>query len=74
MAKRWKFMPPAPPGFESVLGFPRIQSQLLYNRGIRTVDEAKTFMYPDVSLSNEPGLLPDIIPAVRRTIEALESD
>ncbi|MDP6514965.1 MAG: single-stranded-DNA-specific exonuclease RecJ [SAR202 cluster bacterium] len=66
-------MPSAPAGFENGLGFSRIQAQLLYNRGIRSVKEAHTFMNPDSDLSHAPGLLPDILPAVRRLSEALDS-
>ena len=60
MTKNWKIMPSAPVGFETGLGFSRIQAQLLYNRGIRSSEDADTFMNPDAYASHEPGLLPDI--------------
>lgn len=66
-------MPSAPVGFEAELGFTRIQAQLLFNRGIRSAEDAHTFMNPDSSLSHDPGLLPDILPAVRRLADALDS-
>ena len=67
-------MPSAPVGFEAGLGFSRIQAQLLYNRGIRSAEDAHIFMNPDSSLSHEPGLLPDMLLAVRRLADALGSE
>ena len=66
-------MPSAPAGFEADLGMSRLQAQLLYNRGIRSAEDAHTFMNPDSGLSHDPGLLPDIIPAVERLSDALDS-
>ena len=73
MTKNWKIMPSAPAGFEADLGMSRLQAQLLYNRGIRSAEDAHTFMNPDSDLSHDPGLLPDIIPAVERLSGALDS-
>ena len=66
-------MPSAPAGFDADLGLSRFQAQLLYNRGIRSAEDAHTFMNPDSDLSHDPGLLPDIIPAVERLSGALDS-
>ena len=64
-------MPDAPDGFGATLGLPRVQAQLLYNRGVRTSEEAARFVSTGSSLSHDPALLPDMDRAVERLVEAI---
>ena len=64
-------MPAAPNGFGATLGLPRVQAQLLYNRGVRTSEDAARFVSSDSSLSHDPSLLPDMDRAVERLDEAI---
>ena len=64
-------MPAAPDDFGATLGLPRVQAQLLYNRGVRTSEDAARFVSSDSSLSHDPALLPDMDRAVERLVEAI---
>ena len=64
-------MPAAPNGFGATLGLPRVQAQLLYNRGVRTSEDAARFVSSDSSLSHDPSLLPDMDRAVERLVDAI---
>ena len=65
-------MPPIPDATVGALGFPRLQSQLLYNRGMRSRREANAFLHPDKSHVCDPMLLPDMDIAVFRLRRAIE--
>ena len=56
--------PDVPDSVVSALGFPRLQSQLLYNRGISSRGEALNFLSPSESDLHDPMLLPDMDLAV----------
>lgn len=73
MSKIWNILPAAPDGFDAELGLPRVQAQLLYNRGVRTTQDAATFLRTDSSLSHDPALLTDMHRAVDRLVEAIDA-
>ncbi|HJO82794.1 MAG TPA: single-stranded-DNA-specific exonuclease RecJ [SAR202 cluster bacterium] len=73
MAKMWKMMPPAPAGFEATLGLPRVQAQLLFNRGVTTAEDAANLLSTDPGPDYDPTLLPDMDAAVHRIESALDS-
>jgi single-stranded-DNA-specific exonuclease len=49
-------------------------AHLLYHRGIKTSDEARTFLNPDYSLLNDPFLFKDMDIAVGRLLKAIKDD
>ena len=72
MKNNWKLRPPVPEKTVSALGFPQLQSQLLYNRGLNSREEARSFLSPDESHVCDPMLLPDMDRAVSRLGRAIE--
>ena len=72
--KRWQVKPPPPDGFASELGLPPFQARILYNRGVRSREEADAFVGNGVSEWNDPGLLPDMAVGVERLAAAVGSD
>ena len=52
--------------------FSPLESQLLYNRGLRSHAEAQSFLNPDKSYVCDPMLLPDMDRAVARLRSAVE--
>ncbi len=72
MKNNWKLRPPVPKKTVSALGFPQLQSQLLYNRGLSSREEAQSFLSPDESHVCDPMLLPDMDRAVSRLGRAIE--
>ena len=71
MKHNWNLKPPVPDEIVSALGFPRIQSQLLYNRGLKSRDEALSFLESDQSQVCDPFLLSDMDKAVSRIRRAI---
>ena len=69
-AKEWRLAPYPPPGFAASIGFPGFQAHLLYNRGVRTREEAHAFLAADSSLEHDPFLIPDMEKAVDRLKKA----
>ncbi len=65
-------MPSVPEETVGALGFPPLQSQLLYNRGLTSRGEAQSFLSPDKSDVCDPTLLPDMDRAVSRLRTAIE--
>lgn len=55
------------------LGLSPVVARILYNRGIRTVEEAQRFLVCDFSELHDPFLLKDMELAVNRILTALES-
>ena len=47
MNKRWKVAEPCPADFAATLGVAPMMGQLLWNRGIKTKEEAQAFLKPD---------------------------
>ena len=54
--------------------FGKLTAQLLYNRNIKTKNEAEGFLNPDFSKLFDPFLLPDMQKAVDRILEAIDKD
>ena len=66
LEKVWKVLPAPPDGFADTIGLPPFDAQLLYNRGIRTADEAAAFLKAGDELAHDPFLLPDMDKAASR--------
>ncbi|MDP6717083.1 MAG: DHH family phosphoesterase, partial [Pirellulaceae bacterium] len=71
LQKVWKLLPALPDGFADPIGLPLFQAQLLYNRGIRTADDAAAFLDAGDELTNDPFLLPDMDKAAARLRKAV---
>lgn len=56
------------------LGLPSVICELLINRGIRTVEEAREFINPTQGITHDPFLMKDVLPAVERIQEAIENN
>lgn len=69
--RRWVLREFPPFGFAKQLGFAPFHAHLLYNRGIRTAEDAELFLQSDERLLNNPMLLPDMGKAVDRLRRAL---
>ena len=69
--KRWKLREFPPFGFAGQLGFTPFHAHLLYNRGIRTGEDANLFIESDERMLNDPALLPEMEEAVARLRRAL---
>ena len=72
MKHNWKLRPLVPEHTAKALGFPRLQSQLLYNRGMDSREAANAFLSPDSSQVCDPMLLPDMDRAIARLRRAIE--
>ena len=70
--RRWVLREFPPLGFAKQLGFTPFHAHLLYNRGIRTTEDAELFLQSDERLLNDPLLLPDMEKAVDRLRRALD--
>ena len=70
--KRWKLREFPPFGFAGQLGLTPFHAHLLYNRGIRTREDASLFIESDERMLNDPRLLPDMDKAVARLRSAIE--
>ena len=64
-------MPPVPDDVVGALGYPRSQSQLLFNRGMASREEAQSFLNADESQVCDPFLLTDMDKAARRIRRAI---
>ena len=71
MKPNWTILNPAPPNVVDALGFPPLQAQLLYNRGLSTRSDALSFLNPSKSDVHDPLLLPDMDKAVARLRSAI---
>ena len=69
--KRWKLRDFPPFGFSGQLGLTPFHAHLLYNRGIRTREDASLFIQSDERMLNDPALLPEMEQAVARLRRAL---
>jgi len=73
ITKRWEIADPAPPGaIQELSGYPRILSQILYNRGYRTHEQAKAFLEAQPPPGTDPDNLLDMPKAVERIRNAIE--
>jgi len=55
------------------LNIPTVISQVLVNRGLREINELKSFFYPSLSDLCDPFLLPDMEKAIDRILQALRN-
>ncbi len=71
---RWNLLPEISDELSSrIQRFPRLITQILYNRGITGQSELETFLSPDESLSGNPDMLSGMHQAVSRIYRALLS-
>ena len=73
MNKTWFVQPSVPAGFARSVGLPDVVAQVLYNRGVVTPEEARAFLEGPTEPFHNPGLLPQMSPAVERLVQAIES-
>ncbi|MBI2847215.1 MAG: single-stranded-DNA-specific exonuclease RecJ [Chloroflexi bacterium] len=72
--KHWRILPQAPPSFfDEFSDLPKPVVQVLYNRGIRNLAQAQSFLSAGKGLLHDPFLLPDMDKAVARIYRALLS-
>ena len=74
MKPDWSIFEPAPSEVVEALGFPPLQAQLLYNRGLSSRSEALSYLSPSSSDVHDPLLLPDMDRAVARLRRAISDD
>lgn len=73
MTKRWQLAEPCPEDVAERLGVARIPAVLLWNRGVRTAEEAQQFLAPSFEDHlHHPSVFRDAIEAVARVFSALE--
>ncbi|MCB0107156.1 MAG: single-stranded-DNA-specific exonuclease RecJ [Caldilineaceae bacterium] len=70
--KNWIIHPTAPDHFLESVAEHRLLAQVLYNRGLQTSSEVKTFLTLDDAVQENPYKLIDMTPAVTRIIKAIE--
>ncbi len=54
-------------------GVPRVVARALYNRGVATAEEARAFLEGPAEPFHNPNLLPQMVTAVERPAQAIES-
>jgi len=69
----WRILPPVPTDVLSSDELPPLLRQLLYNRGVRDVVQARAFLAADITSGGDPFALPDMDAAVSRIYRALLS-
>ncbi len=72
-SKTWRIAPPPPAGLADRLDLPSLHARLLYNRGVRTPEEARAFLEVGPHLEHDPGLIPGMAQAVRRLEAAIRA-
>src|SRR3990170_1521041 len=71
---QWQVAPHIPPDVSAQL--PKAHPlllQLLFNRGVTTLDQAGVFLTPETSVQLDPLLLPDMSAAVERIVHAIRA-
>lgn len=75
--KRWNIMQPEDTASEEAFArsvpVSRIISRVLWNRGVRTPEEARRYLSPSMDALHDPGLLDGMDVAVERTKRAVEN-
>ncbi|MDQ7778562.1 MAG: single-stranded-DNA-specific exonuclease RecJ [Planctomycetota bacterium] len=72
--RRWVQHPQRTPearALASELGSSPVIAQILMNRGLKSLQEMRAFLSPSLNSLHDPGLLPDIEPALARIDDAL---
>lgn len=70
--KRWRLRGRFPDGELADAPYPALLRHLLWHRGIRSVDDAASFLEPSLSPEHDPLLLPDIGRALARLRQAIK--
>ncbi|PQJ36807.1 single-stranded-DNA-specific exonuclease RecJ [Salinibacter sp. 10B] len=65
--------PPVPDEIKTLVGGNALVAQLLAQRGIQSVEEARPFLNPDCYTPSPPEALPDLEAGARRIQEAIET-
>jgi single-stranded-DNA-specific exonuclease len=73
-SKNWVIQPMAPAHFLDSIDEHRLLTQVLYNRGLQSSTEVKTFLTQDDAIRENPYKLKDMTPAVTRILKALETE
>ncbi len=69
--KTWRCFEPAPAAFVDHVPIHPILAQVLYNRGLRTVDDVNAFLTVGDAVVENPYRLQDMAPAVQRILHAI---
>ncbi|MCH7554091.1 MAG: single-stranded-DNA-specific exonuclease RecJ [Chloroflexi bacterium] len=71
--RRWEVLPLAPPEiFKELSAYPPLVAQLLFNRGVTSVDEAQVFLSPPTPAPSMAEDLPGARAAVNRIVRAVK--
>jgi single-stranded-DNA-specific exonuclease len=70
-SRPWRAKPAPPPGFAGTVGLSPFQAHLLYNRGVRHLDDVEPYLTSDRRQLHDPMLLPDMAAAVDRLAQAV---
>ena len=71
--KRWRIFEPAPNTFLDAVPEHPLLAQVLYNRGLHSADDAIAFLRNDDAVVENPYRLMDMVPAVTRILQAIET-
>ena len=72
--KHWKLHDPAPAAFFASVPEHPLLAQILYNRRLRSAGEIAAFLTGNDAVQENPYRLKDMVPAVRRILQAIETD
>ncbi|MCB9158892.1 MAG: single-stranded-DNA-specific exonuclease RecJ [Caldilineaceae bacterium] len=72
-SKHWQIHPPAPDAFLSGVPEHPLLAQVLYNRGVRTPEDVTQFLTVSDLVVDNPYRLRDMVPAVQRILQAIET-
>ncbi|MCB0161249.1 MAG: hypothetical protein KDD83_24110, partial [Caldilineaceae bacterium] len=72
-SKHWQIHPPAPDAFFSGVPEHPLLAQVLYNRGVRTPEDVAQFLSVSDLVVDNPYRLRDMVPAVQRILQAIET-
>lgn len=72
-SKHWRLYEPAPDAFLAAVPEHPLLAQVLYNRGVRTADEVAHFLTVSDLVVDNPYRLRDMVPAVQRILQAVET-
>ncbi len=71
--KEWRRLPTPPAGFARTLDLPPFHAHLLFNRGVRSRQDASLYLDAGVGQTHDPFKLPDMPAAVARLRRAIET-
>jgi len=74
-SKHWEILPQAPKEYlKKFKDYHPIIAQMFFNRGIKGIEEAESFLRPDYYSLHDPFLLKDMGKAVTRIVKALDRE